>query len=312
MARKRYTHIGGQAVIEGVMMRGKRHWTVTVRRPDGTLAQKSQPIKTATDRYPVLKWPIIRGTVALWETLSLSMMALTYSMNESTEGEEVQLSRGEMGLSMMLGVVLAVGIFIVVPAIATNLLVHWIGRGVWWNLVDGLIRIAIFFVYLWAVGRIPDIKRVFEYHGAEHKTIHAYEDGVELEPASIEAFSTSHVRCGTSFLLVVMVVAILVFSFLGQQTLLWRILIRILLLPVIAGISYEVIKFAGEHDDLAIVRLIMLPGLALQAMTTREPSDDQIEVAIASLREVIRIEGDELAGAAAADGPQAQGAELTT
>jgi uncharacterized protein YqhQ len=292
MAHKHHTHIGGQAVIEGVMMRGRDHWTVTVRRPDGSFATRSAEVSPWKKRFPFLDWPILRGVMALWESLSIAMTALTYSAQEAS-GEDLELSKGEMGLSMVFGMIFAVALFVVAPALLTNLLTHWIGKGVWWNLADGLIRVAIFFGYLGAVSMVPDIRRVFEYHGAEHKTIHAYEAGVPLEPDRVDAYSTMHVRCGTSFLLVVMVLAILVFSLLGQQPLLERILSRIVLLPVVAGLSYEVIKFAGNHEDNPLVKVIMWPGLALQAMTTRQPTLDQIEVAINSLMDVLRIEGEQ-------------------
>lgn len=303
MRGKKHTHIGGQAVIEGVMMRGKRHWTVTVRKSDGSLVTKTEGIPPATERFPFFTWPILRGVLALWEALTIAMAALSYSATQAGE-EEVQISKREVGFSMTLGILLAVGLFILLPAFATNVLTPWVGKGVWWNLVDGIFRIVVFVGYLWAVGRIPDIKRVFEYHGAEHKTIHAYEGRVPLEPDRIQAFSTMHVRCGTSFLLVVMVLAIVVFSLLGHQTLFWRIASRVLLLPLVAGLSYEVIKFAGTYEHLPVVRAVMWPGLALQAMTTRAPSLDQIEVAVRSLREVLDLEGDEMAvheEAAAAD-----------
>lgn len=289
MPRKRYTHIGGQAVIEGVMMRGKRHWAVTVRRPDGQLVGMTADIP-GSGHARLTKLPVFRGARALWEALSLAMKALSFSASQAAGDEEQAPTRREVGFSIALGVLLAVGLFIVVPAFVTNLFARWIGRGVLWNLVDGLIRIAVFVSYLALIARIPDIRRVFEYHGAEHKTIHAFEHGVALEPRAIQGFSTSHVRCGTSFLLVVMVLAILVFSFVTSPSVLVRILARVVLIPVVAGLSYEVIKLAGDYDHLPLVRAVMWPGLALQSMTTREPSDEQVEVALSSLGSVLALE----------------------
>jgi uncharacterized protein YqhQ len=304
MPRKHYTHIGGQAVIEGVMMRGRDHWTVTVRRPDGSFATRSAEVSPWKKRFSFLAWPIVRGVMALWESLTIAMTALSYSAQEAS-GEEIEISKGEMGFSMVFGILFALALFVLAPALLTNLLTRWIGKGVGWNLVDGLIRVGIFFGYLAAVSMIPDIRRVFEYHGAEHKTIHAYEAGVPLEPARIEEYSTMHVRCGTSFLLIVMILAIIVFSLLGKQPLGLRILSRIVLLPVVAGMSYEVIKFAGNHEDNPLVKVLMWPGLALQAMTTRQPSLDQIEVAVNSLKDVIRMEDEQAAETAAPAEPAA-------
>lgn len=287
-AKDTHTHIGGQAVIEGVMMRGLRHWAITVRRPDGSLEGMLSEIAPHAERMPLLKLPVFRGILALWEALSLAMKALSYSATMASD-EDVEIGKGEVGFSMVLGVVLAVGLFVVLPAFATNLFSRWIGHGVLWNVVDGVIRVGVFVSYLAAIGLIPDIRRVFEYHGAEHKTIHAFEHGVPLEPEAIQRFSTSHVRCGTSFLLVVMVLAIAVFSFITGP--LWlRIAARVLLIPLIAGLSYEVTKWASRYEETPLVRVVMWPGLALQAMTTREPDDGQVEVAVASLRRVVEAE----------------------
>jgi len=276
------------------MMRGLRHWAVTIRRPDGGTESMLAELAPHAERMPLLKLPVFRGVLALWEALSLAMKALSYSATMASD-EDVEIGKGEVGFSMVLGVVLAVGLFIVLPAFATNLFVRWIGHGVLWNVVDGVIRVGVFVAYLMVIGLVPDIRRVFEYHGAEHKTIHAFEHGVRLEPEEIQRFSTSHVRCGTSFLLIVMVLAIAVFSFITGA--LWvRIAARLLLIPLIAGLSYEVTKWAGRYEETPLVRVVMWPGLALQALTTREPDDGQVEIAVASLRQVVEAEAaDEVA-----------------
>ncbi len=310
----KHTHIGGQAVLEGVMMRGARNWAVAVRLPDGGIHVESHDLVSAAAKHAWLRKPLIRGVWGLYETLALALRAFAISASFAGETEEEQLSSKEIGFSLIVGILLAVGLFIVLPAIATNALVGpATERPFLWNVVDGVLRVAAFFVYVWAISSIKDIQRVFSYHGAEHKTIHAYERGLPLETDVIQRYQTMHVRCGTSFLFMVMVIAIVVFSLVPVKgiaalldaesrvlTLLIAIALRILLLPVIAGLAYEVIKWAGRTPDRPLVRVVLWPGLQLQRMTTREPDDGMVEVAVTAMREVIAREVEE-AEAAAAD-----------
>lgn len=295
------THIGGQAVLEGVMLRGKQHWTVSVRRPDGEIVSKTNELPSWSRRWRWQKWPIVRGGVALGEALGLGVKALNFSAQESTE-EELEIGAKEMAFTMVLGFGLALGLFFALPVFLSGFAHGFVdasipkasfGRTFLLNMIEGLIRISIFFAYLVLVSSLKDIRRVFEYHGAEHKTIHALEHGVEMEPEKIDSFSTSHVRCGTSFLLIVMVVSIFVFALLGRpESILARIGLRFLVLPIVAGISYEIIKYAGKHAESRLVKIVMAPGLALQRLTTRPPSIDQIEVALASLNNLLIAERD--------------------
>ena len=312
-----HTHIGGQAVLEGIMMRGRYNWAVAVRTPDGTIHTEEHDLHSAAENRAWMRKPVIRGVVALVETLSLAMRAFTISASLSGETEEEQLSSKEIGFSLIFGVGLAVLLFIVLPAVATNLaLTPFYGKNpatvqpFVWNAVDGVLRVAAFFVYIWAISRLQDIQRVFAYHGAEHKTIHAYEHGIELEPEAIQRFSTKHMRCGTSFLLMVMVVAIFVFSLVPVRAIAaemgwtsrWQILAlliisRLILIPLVAGLAYEItVKWAGNRPNNPIVRVLLWPGLQLQRMTTREPDDEMIEVAVAAMQPIIVREGAETLG----------------
>jgi uncharacterized protein YqhQ len=300
----KHTHIGGQAVLEGVMMRGRHNWAVAIRKPDGEIHVEEHGLRTAVSRHPKLGKPVIRGVVGLYESLVLAMKAFAISAEYAGETEEEKLSSKEIALSMVLGVGLAVVLFIVLPAVITNFMVgQATERPFTWNVVDGVLRVAAFFIYIWAISRMKDIQRVFAYHGAEHKTIHAYERGIPLDAEMIQRYQTMHVRCGTSFLLMVMVIAILVYSFIPVRvitgwmgtdaqavTLAVAILLRILLLPLIAGLAYEVIKWAGKAPDNPLVKVVLWPGLQLQRMTTREPEDDMIEVAVVAMSAVIACE----------------------
>jgi len=276
---------GGQAVIEGVMMRGRDSAAIAVRRPDGDISVKMRDIENSK-RPSVLKAPFIRGVVMLIESLVIGMESLMYSANESSEEEE-QLSGGEVVLSLVMAFGLFVLLFIVVPNVIVAFMQKHIPSVVLVNLLEGVLRIAIFLVYIVVISKMEDIQRVFAYHGAEHKTIAAWEAGEELTVDNARKYSTLHPRCGTSFLLIVMVLSILVYSFLGEQTLGERILSRLILLPVLAGLSYEVLKLAGRPNPSAFVKWLSAPGLALQKLTTREPDDSMLEVAIASLNAVI-------------------------
>jgi uncharacterized protein YqhQ len=287
--------IGGQAVLEGVMMRGPSAWSVAVRKPDGVIAEVNQPIASVLLRHRWLQIPIVRGVVALGESLAIGFKALHISARYASqqEGEdgqvETELTRGQILFAFGIAIGFALLLFKVSPALITNWLpVESTGAFV---VVEGLVRVAIFVIYLLLISLLPDLKRVFQYHAAEHKAINAYEAGEELEPETVARHSLLHVRCGTAFLLYVMVIAIFVFAFFGRPEWHWLIASRILLLPVIAGIAYEVIRFAGRNAHNPVLRALLAPGLWLQRLTTREPTLDQIEVSIRALREVLRLEG---------------------
>lgn len=281
--------VGGQAVIEGVMMRGPGKIAVAVRKPNGEITVDLKPAGSISDRYPILKKPFLRGVVSLVESLGYGMKALSFSAQVSGDEEdgEESMSSLEMAGTMAVSIGLAVLLFVVLPTGAMKLLQNQGVGPMVLNLCEGIMRLAIFLLYIWGISRQKDIQRVFQYHGAEHKTIYTYEHGLSLRVENVRPFSTLHPRCGTNFLMIVMLIGIFIFAFLGWPSLWERILSRILLMPVVAGISYEIIRFAGKHMDKAWVRAAILPGLALQKLTTRQPDDDQIEVAIASLKAVL-------------------------
>jgi len=282
-------NVGGQAVMEGVMMRSRRFWTIAVRRPDGTVATDVFKDISIMKRKKILGFPLIRGIVALVENLSIGFKALSYSVNEST-GEEVQMSKKQMGISVAIAIIFTVGVFFILPTVIGRSFSSLISSSIVYNLIEGLIRIAFLLGYIAIISSMKDIKRLFQYHGAEHKTIQAYEYGEELVPEKIRKYSRLHLRCGTSFLLIVMIVSILVFSLLGKPPLYLRIISRVLLMPVIAGISYELIRFAGKFKSNKAVNILFYPGLLLQKITTREPDDMQLEVATLSLKKILEAE----------------------
>jgi len=287
-ANERY-QVGGQAVIEGVMMRSKHFWALAVRKPDRTIYTKLFNDVSLTNKNKVLGFIFIRGIIALIESMTLGFKALSYSINEST-GEEIKFSKREMTISVIIAVVFAVGVFFILPTIIGRSFSEFFPNAIVYNLLEGLIRIGFFLIYILLVSQVKDIKRIWQYHGAEHKTIQAYENDEELKPEIVRKYSTMHVRCGTSFLLIVMIVAILIFALLGKQPMIWRIISRILLIPVIAGISYELIRLAGKFSKYKVVNILFYPGLLLQKITTKEPDNDQIEVAISSFKKVIEAE----------------------
>src|SRR5919197_2633472 len=290
--------VGGQAVLEGVMMRSPSNWAVAVRKPDGAIAQVCRPIESAMARHKFFRLPVIRGVIALGESLAIGFRALAISANyaaqeEGKEGEEgevsTELSRGALIFAFAVAIGFAVMLFKVTPALITNWLpIESTGPFV---IVEGLIRVTLFVAYLSLISLLPDLRRVFQYHGAEHKAINAYEAGDDLEPPVVQRYSLIHPRCGTAFLLWVMVIAIFVFALFGRPAWYWLIATRILLLPVIAGIAYEVIRFAGKHSANRFVMTLLAPGLWLQRLTTREPNLEQLEVSIRALREVLVLEG---------------------
>jgi len=287
-------NVGGQAVLEGVMMRSPSHWSVAVRKPDGDIAHVNSPIKSPQARHRIWRLPVIRGVVALGESLAIGFRALAISANyaaqeQGEDGEDVatELTRGQLFFAFAIAIGFAVLLFKVSPALITD----WIGIDAgWFVLVEGLIRVTIFVLYLSLISLFPDLRRVFQYHAAEHKAINAYEAGEELEPETVQRHSLIHPRCGTAFLLWVMVIAIFVFAFFGRPHWYWLIATRILLLPLIAGLAYELIRFAGKHQRNRILMTLLAPGLWLQRLTTRQPSLDQVEVSIRALKEVLALE----------------------
>jgi uncharacterized protein YqhQ len=291
--------IGGQAVLEGVMMRSPAHWALAVRKPNGEIAEHTTPISSPMARHRIFRLPVIRGIFALGESLAIGFRALAISANyaaqdaDADESDEVEteISRGAIFFAFAIAIGFAIALFKVTPALITKWLpIETDGLFV---IVEGLIRVTIFILYILVISLLPDLRRVFQYHGAEHKAINALEAGEELTPENVQRFSLIHPRCGTAFLLWVMVIAIFVFAFIGQPSWPWLIASRILLLPVIAGLAYEVIRFAGKHTDNRVLMAMLAPGLWLQRLTTREPSLDQLEVSIRALREVLRLEGQE-------------------
>lgn len=369
---ERKTHIGGQALIEGVMMRGKYNWAVGVRNPDGTLHSEEHPLSKKGDRAAWLSWPLVRGCVALVDSLALGYKALEIAANHALQdedeadafvgetsdtpdeggafgdrvsavgagsdltagtgsdpaaGAQVALSsaedaraedapaapdepaddafgKAEMTIALILGVVMGVSLFVLLPGLASNVLVgEYETNPLAWNIVDGVMRVLIFVFYVWLIGRMKDIKRMFAYHGAEHKTIHCYEHGLELTPANARQFPRLHVRCGTAFLIMVMIIAILVYTiipldipiaalgFEGPAAFALLMVVRIVLMPVIAGISYEItVKWAGSHPDNPLVRVVLWPGMQMQRLTTNEPDDGMLECAIVAMELVIERE----------------------
>ncbi len=287
--------IGGQAVLEGVMMRGPRNWAVAVRKPDGEIAQVARTIDPLMARHWTMRLPIVRGVIALGESLSIGFRALSVSANyaaaDAAEGdsEPEEIGRWAIFFSFAVAIGFTVMLFKVSPALLTDLLP--ISNGVWFVLVEGLIRVAIFVGYLALLSLIPSLRRVFQYHAAEHKAINAYEAGEELTPEITQSYSLIHPRCGTAFLLWVMVIGVFVFALFGRLPILWLIVTRIAFLPVIAGLAYELIRYAGKHTGNRTLMTLLAPGLWLQRLTTREPTLDQLEVSIRALKEVLSHEG---------------------
>ena len=291
---------GGQAVLEGVMMRGPSVWSVAVRTPAGEVVEVTKSVSSPMQRHRIWRLPVIRGVIALGESLAIGFRALAISANyamqeereEGADGEpaevSTEISRGQIIFSFVIAIGFALMLFKVGPALLTS----WLPIDGTYSfvVVEGLIRVAVFILYIVLIGLLPDLKRVFQYHGAEHKAINALEGGSELTPEKVQKFSLIHPRCGTAFLLWVMVIGIFVFAFVGRPVWYWLVISRILLLPVIAGLAYELIRYAGKHQGNRVLMTLLAPGLWLQRLTTREPSLDQIEVSIRALQEVMRIE----------------------
>jgi len=294
------TSIGGQALIEGVMMKGPRDIAMAVRKPDGEIVVKKEKVPQI-EKSALAKTPIIRGMIALVNSMVLGIRALTYSAEFFEDGSGYEKSKFDLWLerkfkekaddiaiyiSVALALVLAIFIFLFIPTFLINFLKERVGSQVALSLMEGILKMIMFLAYIASISRIKEIQRVFEYHGAEHKTIHCYEHGLELTPENANKFPTLHPRCGTSFLLIVMTISILLFSLIGWQNFILRIGIKLLLLPFVAGISYEIIKWAGRSES-RLCKIISYPGLMLQKLTTREPNEQQLEVAIEALKNVL-------------------------
>src|SRR5919107_4268937 len=308
--KTRYAPIGGQAVLEGVMMRGVSTWAVAVRKPSpeqladghelapteaalGEIEVVSEPLVSITKRHRLLRLPLVRGVAALGESLSIGFKALGISANaqlEDEDGEETKIGGGTWVGTVIFSVLLAIGLFFLLPAGLTSLLRDALPNGFVFVVVEKVIRISIFLGYLWLISRMRDLQRVFEYHGAEHKTISCYEASLPLTPENAQQFSRLHPRCGTSFLLIVMVVAIFVFAPFGKLPLLWLFVSRVVGIPLVAGIPFEVIKLFGRKRDRRWAQILMWPGMQLQRLTTREPDLSQLAVAIAALEAVLAVE----------------------
>jgi len=273
--------VGGQAVLEGVMMRAPNKWAVAVRRPDGVIEAVSHELPRLSSRSRWARVPFVRGVLVLGESLSLGFRALSWSAQKSGEEEGVEIKRGEIVLSMILALAFFIAIFMLVPlGVARGMEALFGKNAVLFNLIDGVVRVALFVGYIWLISLSKEIRRVFAYHGAEHKTIHAYEAGDPLAVEAIQRYSPRHPRCGTNFLLIVVLLALIIFTALGRPAWPWLVTSRVLGIPVIAGLSYEVLKIGADRRWL---RFLAAPGMWLQALTTRQPGDDQVEVAVTSL-----------------------------
>ncbi len=290
---KKNIPVGGQAVIDGVMMRSPNWYSVAIRKQSGEVDVKLFPIISIVKKYPIAKAPLIRGIVAFIENLILGFKTLVYSVDQMSiaeGGEEVKISGFQMTVSIVIALILAIGIFFVLPTYLGKFIYKFISNVFLYNLIEGLIRFAILLLYVIFVSLLKDIRTLFEYHGAEHKTLHAYEAGDELTYENANKYSTLHMRCGTALLMIVVFISILIFSILGEQTLIQRVIYRIVLIPLIIGISYEFIKLAGKFPESKILKIVSIPGLLFQKLTTRNPSEEQLEVAIVALEKVINRE----------------------
>jgi uncharacterized protein YqhQ len=274
---------GGQAVIEGVMMRGQKAFAIAMRAPDGNIVVHQENL-AAVYRSRITKMPFLRGVILLWDALGLGMRALTVSANTQT-GEDEKLEGPALYLTLAVSMAIGIGVFFLLPAGVGGLAEKYLGWSPFLNnLLEGLLRLALLIGYIWAIGFMPDVRRLFAYHGAEHKTINAYEAGAELTPENVAKYSLQHARCGTAFLLTLVLISILVFTFIGPLPMFWRLASRVLLIPVLAGIAVEYIRWTANHLDSPIVQMLIKPNLALQSLTTREPDRSMLEVAITSFK----------------------------
>jgi len=280
---------GGQAIIEGVMMRGRKVYAMAMRAPDGNIVTKVEPLG-GIYKSPLAKIPFLRGLILLWDSLGLGMRALTDAANVQT-GENEKIEGPALYLTLAFTFLIAIAIFWLTPAGVGWLTEHFLNWNAWWsNLLEGVIRLLFLVGYIWGIGFMPDVRRVFSYHGAEHKTINAYESGANLDPATVARYPISHTRCGTAFLLTLMILSLLVFTLLGPLPLAWRLLSRVLMIPVLAGIAYEYIRWTANHINSPFVKAIIKPNLALQSLTTREPDEKMLEVAITAFQTMRKAE----------------------
>jgi uncharacterized protein YqhQ len=282
---------GGQAVVEGVMMRGADHWAVAVRKPAGEIYVESHDIDSVAKRHPFFAKPFLRGVIVLGQSLAIGTRALLIATNQSMDDDE-QLTSRQVGIALALAMIFFVAIFVLGPTVLFAWIQDEMGGGVLTNVLEGLFRVGLFVAYLWLIGKTKDIHRVFEYHGAEHKTIAAFEHGDPLDPEHVDRYSTVHVRCGTNFLIIVMVITIFVFTLFGTPGFWWRIASRVIAIPVIAGVAYEALRLGARYQSSLVMRGLMAPGLWLQKITTQKPDRGQIQVAIASFDEVLRREAE--------------------
>lgn len=291
MAESKMPHYGGQALIEGVLMRGKNYLVASFRNPQGEIVSEQEELQ-GIYKSGLAKVPFFRGLIILWDSLVLGMKYITLSANVQAVDEEEKIEGTSMVITVLISLALAVGLFFVLPTVIAELLAKWTNSGHFMaNVIEGVVRLVIFIGYIWGIGRTPDIARVFAYHGAEHKTINAYEDGVDITVENVMKYPVAHPRCGTAFLLTLVLLSILVFSLLGPLTFWVKILSRIVLIPVLAMFSYELIRWMGDHLENGLVKLMVKPNLGLQKLTTREPDEGMVEVAISSFKQLLQLEG---------------------
>lgn len=285
-------HYGGQAVIEGVMMRGRTHLAVAVRHPQGHIVLHDEPLRGRIYTSRWFRLPFLRGLGVLWDALALGLRTLTFSANVAlAEEEDIEFSGPLAWGTIVLSLAIGIGIFFFIPSLVAQWLERFVTSHLLSSLLEGALRLALFIGYVWAIGFMPDVRRVFAHHGAEHKTVNAYEAGQPLTPQEVSAFPTAHTRCGTSFLLLVVMVAILLFAPFQFDHWWQRLLARLLLIPVVAGIAYELVRFSANHQDNPLVRWLTAPGLLVQRLTTREPDERMLECAIAALEKVLAADG---------------------
>jgi uncharacterized protein YqhQ len=290
MTKEKPFYYGGQAVMGGVMIRGRNSAAIAVRKPDGTINISNRPL-AAFYKGRWRDFPLVRGIIALIESVVLGTGALMHSAQVITEDEKEKITSGMMWGSVAIGVVLAVALFFVLPLLLVRFFDPFIQSSLLSNIIEGVVRIVFFIIYLAVIGRMRDIQEIFAYHGAEHMSVNAYESGVPLNVESVRNYSTAHTRCGTSFLLIVLVMAIIIFALLGRPDIWVSILSRIVLIPVIAAAGYELIKFEAKYSHHPLVHLLLVPGLWLQSMTTRKPDDQQLEVAISAMKSALAADG---------------------
>jgi uncharacterized protein YqhQ len=296
MAGHRRSYYGGQAVLEGVMMRGRTWMAVAVRAPAGSIVVRSEPLPDRVYSGFIGRTPFLRGLTMLWDSLALGMKALMFSAEVATAGEQAELSKPVRWSTMAVAMVFGIGLFFVTPVMIGSLAQDVTASGLAAHLVEALVRLVLLVAYVGLIGLLPDVRRVYAYHGAEHMTIHAFEAGDPLVPERIKGYSPAHPRCGTAFLLLVVAISIFIFVLVGTPNLPLRVLSRVVLIPVIAGLAYEVLRFGAGHVEHPLVRLLVAPGLALQSLTTRYPDDRQVEVAVAAFNEMHRREAGAVPG----------------